>query len=236
MSSQKIASILASVFALSACVALASSGCANTDPLGSGGAGGELTAVGSTTHVSSSSKASSSSTVASTSVASSTSASSSTASTGSGGPMCTDTGPGEPNNSMALAFSLPAISDCDSDAAVVKGVLDQTKNDVDWYKYAGSDTSTCSVDPTRQLIGAGIRICKYVECSNGKTPSFSCPSGSTDDTQNGKPGCCATNGAPFTLNLTCGSTFLGSDDATIYIRVDHVGGPGCENYQVNYHF
>ncbi len=150
--------------------------------------------------------------------------------------MCTDPGPGEPNNSLATAFSLPGISDCDGDGTLVKGVLAQGGNDVDWYKYAGSDTTGCTVDPTRQLIGSTIRVCKYVQCSNGKPPSFTCPSGTTDDTQGGFPGCCWTGGQSVTLSLTCGSTFLGSDDATIYMRVDHSGGPGCESYQLNYHY
>lgn len=225
-----------SVLATSAIV-ITAIGCANSSPLGSGGAGGELTGTAtSSTHASSSHATTSTSGATTSGAATTSSGATNAASSSSGGPMCQDTGPGEPNETMATAFTLPPIDDCDSSAASVKGVLDQTGNDVDWYKYAGSDTSLCNVDPTRQLIGPGIRICKYIECSNGKPPSFTCPSGTTDDTQGGHPGCCTSSGQSFTLGLTCGGTFIGSDDATVYIRVDHPGGPGCESYQANYHF
>jgi hypothetical protein len=218
-------------------LALAFAGCASTDPLGSGGAGGELTGVtGSTTSKAASTSASTSSVTTTSTTSSTSTTGATTTSTSTGGPACTDPDPGEPNETLATAYALPPIDDCDSSAAQVSGKLGPGGNDVDWYKYAGSDTSTCVVDPTRQLLGVGMRICKYIQCDNGKTPSFSCPAGTTDDMQDGHPGCCAAGGTSFTLSLTCGSTFFGSDAATVFIRVDHPGGPGCESYKVSYHF
>jgi hypothetical protein len=151
--------------------------------------------------------------------------------------MCTDPGPGEPNNSMGQAFNVNpgGISDCDSDGSMVQGMLDETGSDVDWYTYSGSDT-LCVVDPTRQLMGPALRICKYAQCADGSNPDVSCPTGTTSDTQGGKQGCCWTGGAPVTISFSCSFGGLGDESANIWIRVDHPGGPGCESYAFAYHF
>lgn len=111
-----------------------------------------------------------------------------------------------------------------------------TDDDVDWYRYDGSDDFGSVVDPARQIVAAGVRLCKYIDCAGGEAEDFTCPSGTTSDTQNGHPGCCWTGGTYYLIDLVCGSSSLDSDNAAIYIRVDHPGGPGCEPYTVNYHY
>ena len=230
MATRVLASALGSSLCVYVCV-----GCANENPVGVGGAGGSVTGVGSTSvsaaHTATSATGAAASAAATTNGSSSSGSSSSgsTTSTGSG-PTCMDTGPGEPNDTIATAFALPAITDCNSDAAVLQGVLGENPNDVDWYKYDGSDTFGCVVDPTRQLTGQNIRICKYITCTNA---AFTCPSGTQFDTQAGKPGCCWTGGQSVTVDLSCNTT---NDSATVFMRIDHPGGPGCEPYQVDYHF
>jgi hypothetical protein len=115
-------------------------------------------------------------------------------------------------------------------------MLGEGGNDVDWYKFAGDDTFGCTVDPTRQLSGPGLRICKYAQCSDGSSPDVSCPGGTTSDNQGGKPGCCWVGTAPESVDIGCSTGGFGDDSATIWIRVDHPGGVGCEPYTIAYHF
>lgn len=167
----------------------------------------------------------------------SSSTSSSTASTGTGGePPCQDVGPGEPaNDQMATAHYLGDLSDDDSDEGTIMGTL-RTPEDVDWYAYHGVDGVGSTTDPGRQIIGAGIRICKYIDCDGEEDEDFDCPSGTAPDTQSGHPGCCWTGGEAIEWGLTCGSSSLNSDNAVVYMRVDHVGGPGCEPYTLKYNY
>lgn len=216
------------------CAALAAAGgCANDNPTTSaGGSGGAVTGVTGSTHASSTSQQSSSSTTVGSTTASTTASSTTASSTGTGA-ACSDPGPGEPNDTLVNAYQLPPISDCNSDAAMVSGMLGPNGpngGDVDWYKYDGSDTFGCVVDPTRQLIGPTMRVCKYLGCTAAQV---TCPSGSQFDVFAGKPGCCWMGGAEVTASLNCNGT---DDSSTVYIRVDHPNGPGCETYQLNYHF
>lgn len=149
--------------------------------------------------------------------------------------MCTDPGPGEPNNTMATAFNLGTIGDSDGDGKSVSGILDETGNDVDWYKFHGDDNAGSTVDPTRQLLGPGVRICKYIECTDGSDPGVGCPSGTTADTQGGKNGCCWTGGASVTLDFGCSFGGFGDDSLNAWIRIDAPNGSGCESYKVDYH-
>jgi len=153
----------------------------------------------------------------------------------SSGVGCNDPGPGEPNDTMAQAYNLGEISDNDGDGSQVEGTM-ASPVDVDWYKYHGVDLLGNVVDPTRQVMSAGVRICKYIQCDNGESSVFSCPSGTTTDTQQGIAGCCWTNSAPETLDLTCGSTSLDSDNATVFIRVDNPQKLVCQPYVVQYHY
>lgn len=209
-------------------------GCANDNPPGSvGGSGG----AGSSTTTSS---ASTSSAAATSSVASSsatTSNASSASSTGSG-PTCTDADPGEPNETIASAYALPDITDCNSDMPSLDAMLGENvggTGDVDWYKYNGKDTlgfgcSVGKVHPTASVTGPVARVCTYIECT---AAAFTCPSGTQNDVMGGKPGCCWNGSAEVTLDLNCNGT---NDSATVYLRVDHPNGPGCEPYTLKYHY
>ncbi len=148
---------------------------------------------------------------------------------------CPDTGPGEPNDTIAQAYALGEISDNDADGGQVKGVI-SSPTDVDWYAYHGVDLFGNVVDPTRQLLGAGLRTCKYIQCDNGEQNVFTCPSGTTADMVSGHPGCCWTDGSVVTIDLTCGSTALDSDNATIFIRVDNPSQLVCQAYTLQYHY
>lgn len=246
-------SLLASSLALVGLgLLMASGGCANGGGVdgGSGGVGGQGASVttgtksGSTSSTTAQSTTGSSSTKSSTAAGMATNSSSSdtstssgsTTSTGTGGPMCTDPGPGEPNNTMAQAFNLGTIGDADGEGKSVSGMLDQTGSDVDWYTYHIDDNAFSVVDPTRQLFGPGIRICKYIACSSGNDPGVSCPGGTTADTQGGKHGCCWTGGQSVTVDFGCSALSGGGDDSLdVWVRIDHQGGAGCEAYKVDYH-
>jgi hypothetical protein len=167
---------------------------------------------------------------------SSASASGSVSSSSTGEPPCQDLGPGEPaNDEMATAHVLGEQSDDDDEAASINGTL-REPDDVDWYVYQGDDTTGHSVDPGRSIVGAGVRICKYIDCNDEDEEDFECPSGTMADTQAGHPGCCWTGSDPVEFGLTCGSSSLNSDNARVFMRVDHVGGPGCEAYTLNYNY
>jgi hypothetical protein len=172
--------------------------------------------------------------VSSTGSATTTSTTTTTTSTGAGGsPPCQDTGLGEPSNDeMSGAYNLGTQPDSDGDERTIAGVL-QTPDDVDWYFYLGEDNFGSTVDPGRQIIGAGIRICKYIECVEGDA-EFECPSGTQADEQGGRPGCCWTDNEPLEWGLNCNGPV--SDDARVYMRVDHVGGPGCESYSLKFNY
>jgi hypothetical protein len=153
----------------------------------------------------------------------------------SSGMTCPDDGPGEPNDTIDQATVLGTISDNDADGVSIQAAL-ATVNDVDWYRYHGVDLFGNVVDPTRQLLSTGLRICKYIECDGGESNSFSCPSGTMADTQAGHPGCCWSATSPVTIDLTCGSSSLDSDNATVFIRVDDPTKVPCQAYTLSYHY
>ncbi len=175
------------------------------------------------------------SSVATSTSTSTTTTTTTTTSTGTGGaPPCQDTGLGEPSNDqMATAYNLGEQGDDDGDERTIAGVL-QATDDVDWYFYMGVDNFGSSVDPGRQIVGAGIRICKYIDCIDEAPEEFECPSGTQPDTQGGHAGCCWTDNEPVEWGLNCDGPI--SDDARVYMRVDHVGGPGCESYSLKFNY
>jgi hypothetical protein len=153
--------------------------------------------------------------------------SSSTSGSGAGVP-CPDNGP-EPNNSEATATNLGMIDDCDNSGSMVSGTL--AGNDVDWYKYQGSDTFGCNVDAYRSITSDGqARVCKFPDCPN---LVVTCPAGTVPETSpTGLAGCCSLN--PFQLAVDCPNTT--SDDATVYIRVDKPPSFACVNYTLEFHY
>jgi hypothetical protein len=158
----------------------------------------------------------------------STGTNSATVGTGVGG-ACID--PLEPNDIEAQASDLGSFNDCDDSGSMVQGVLDGV-DDVDWYRYVGSDDFGCVVDPTRLLTAThSLRLCKFAECTDGSTASVSCTDGSSPATSpDGRPGCCHT--LSFGMDVDCDAV---SDDATIYIRLD-TPGDACVVYDLEYHY
>lgn len=153
-----------------------------------------------------------------------------TTTTGSSG--CNDLGPGEPNDTEATAHDLGTIPDDDAQGGSVSGLLDGT-TDPDWYKYYGTDEFGSTTDPNRTVTSSHpIRICKFVQCDNNEENDFSCPSGTSAATSpDGRPGCCGTSA--FEFSLTCGSSSLNSDNATVYIRIDTQQN-ACVTYTLSY--
>src|SRR5205085_521194 len=131
------------------------------------------------------------------SVASTTQATVTVATGATSGSGCNDPGPGEPNDTMSQAYNLGEISDSDGDGGKVSGTM-ASPTDVDWYKFHGVDLFGNVVDPTRQVMSPGVRICKYIQCDGGEPASFSCPGNTTADTQSGLSGCCWTDASPVT--------------------------------------
>lgn len=225
---------LAACLALSF-VALLSAGCAEGGSVGStftnlGGSGGNGTG-GSTGGDAGAAGSTTSSTSSSSSSSSSTTSSSTTSSTTSTTATCQDTG-AEPNDTEQTAKNLGTIDDCDGSGSSFSGVINGP-SDVDWYKYFAQDAFGCQVGPSRSVqFMAAARICKFVECQDGSSPSVTCPAGTVGATSpEGRPGCCGSEG--FDMDLDCSSI---SDDTIMYIRIDDPNGADCTPYTVDYHY
>jgi hypothetical protein len=136
----------------------------------------------------------------------------------------------EPNDSEATAKTLPAINDCDGNGSNLVGTLDGA-DDVDWFRYQGSDDFGCVVDPTRALTAdGGLRLCKFAECLSG-VAEVTCENGSTPAVSpKGNPGCCHSQG--FGIDIDCPGI---DDDAIILMRLDQGQSP-CVGYTVAYHY
>ena len=148
-----------------------------------------------------------------------------TGGTGGTGATCND--PDEPNDSENAAKNLGAISDCDTDATSVAGVLDG-KTDVDWFTYYGNDTS-CIVDPFAST-SANVRLCLFADCPSAQV---SCSAGSIAASPLGRPGCCVLGGGQLPLSLNCNGI---NDSAAMYLRIDQPAQNQCVAYTVDYHF
>lgn len=143
--------------------------------------------------------------------------------------------PKEPDDDEASAQDLGEITDDDSDAVLVDGVLSGAQ-DHDWFRYHGLDTFGYVVSPTVKLTAsAGVRLCQFIECDAGGVvmTGVTCPKGTVHALSGAlRPGCCGTS--VFTLEeIACEGT---SDDATIYVRLDQADENVCVEYSltVNY--
>jgi hypothetical protein len=219
------------------CAALAMSACADTDTVGGGGEGGVInvsTGVGGSGQSSSSSNTSASTSASTTSASSTTSSSTSASSTSSGPPPCDDTGPSEPgNDTRAGAHYLGEIGDNDSQGGTFNGVL-SSMGEVDWYRYDGEDNLGYVVDPTRTLMGPGLRLCKYIQCKSGNL-TLTCPSNTSPDTVDGLAGCCWTGNVEVEIpSIDCSGTT--SEDTNVFIRIDATSPVDCVPYSVAFHY
>ncbi len=143
------------------------------------------------------------------------------------GPDCGD--PSEPNNSENMATGLMAITDCDSSGGTVSGALDST--DEDWFTYAATDDSFCTIDPTLSIATGSVEVCLFLVCAEG-TEEIACPMGATATDVGTLSGCCSTSG--FTIGFDCDGP--GTDNATNFIRVKSASQDSCTTYSVGYHY
>lgn len=144
---------------------------------------------------------------------------------------CEDGSMTEANETQLASHKLGTINDADASGKFVCAVLDGAA-DVDWYTFNGNDAFLNFVDPTREVItDQEHEICVYITCDNG-APQIGCGGDETEDVAPmGQPGCCGTGNVSPSLN--CAGT---DDSATIWIKVENVGGLDCVPYQLKYHF
>lgn len=168
------------------------------------------------------------------STATSSSSTGTPTSSSTGEPPCGDQGMGEPgNDTINGAYDMGDIGSPDGDGSQMTGNL-REPGDVDWYKYTGSDDADGLVDPTRSTVGSGMRTCMFAECTSGDT-EFDCPSETVETFEGAIRGCCWNGNQEVSMGgFNCTGTV--SDDADIWIKVEHPDGPGCESYTINYHY
>ncbi len=139
----------------------------------------------------------------------------------------------EPNDTESSAVKLTDINDCDGSGGSFAGVV-SGGSDVDVFRYRGSDTFGCVVDPTASTTEP-VRLCIFVRCTSFLTKINSCPKGLPQTWgTTGIDGCCADSGGSVQVDYTC--TDVGtSDTADVFLRIDQPGGTSCQNYSVKYH-
>lgn len=146
---------------------------------------------------------------------------------------CVDDDFGE-NIDEDSAHFLGEISDDDDDGGTVMGVL-TGPDDVDWFRYDGSDDFISSVDPFRTIVSsAPVRFCKFADCPNDQV-DFPCQEGAVATTSpDGRAGCCADS-LIHVPDALCGSSSLNDDSMAVWIRVDQAED-ACVTYAFDYHF
>jgi hypothetical protein len=144
--------------------------------------------------------------------------------------------PNEPNNGEMQAALLDPITDDDDQGSMVSGEL-QSPNDIDWFRYEGTDTSFAIVGPYAQVNVNALELCIYAECVNGlENTDVTCNEGTTlQPSPNGRPGCCGMDTGGFEISLSCGGT-LSDDSALIYMSVAGSEPGVCQEYTLTYNF
>lgn len=147
---------------------------------------------------------------------------------------CIDDDFGE-NLDEDTAFNLGEISDDDDDGGTVMGVL-TGPDDVDWFRYDGSDEPLSMIDPFRTIVSsAPVRFCKYAECADGDEIDFPCQENAVATTSpGGRPGCCADS-LIHVPDAVCGSSGINDDSMIVWVRVDQAED-ACVTYAFDYHF
>ncbi len=138
----------------------------------------------------------------------------------------------EPNDKEVLASFLGTIDDCDGSGSTFSSVSSGT-NDADWFRFRGTDTFGCSVDPTITMHASGLRACAFALCVDGATEVQSCTNGTSATSPAGTNGCCTNGTSAMTLQINCTGV---DDSADIFVRVDQPGSDQCVSYDVDYHF
>ncbi|MEM6291584.1 MAG: hypothetical protein AAGA54_09975 [Myxococcota bacterium] len=131
----------------------------------------------------------------------------------------------------AEAHYLGEINDDDGAGGTVNGVLTGPE-DVDWFRYDGSDALFNTVDPFRALAAdAGVRFCKFAACADGEI-EFPCEGGAEVATSpDGRTGCCH----PSLIHVTGADCPGIDDDMAVWIRIDQAEA-ACVPYAFDYHF
>lgn len=146
---------------------------------------------------------------------------------------CSDSGLGEPNDSVAEATAQTGGNVVDS-AWTACGVLSGAE--LDFYRFQGTGSDIAELDPTVVADGQGVRVCVYLECTGGTVDHLTCPSGTTDDALSAeRPGCCASGGS-ITLakgDFACAATPV---DVSAWVKVEHSGAAFCVPYELDVHF
>lgn len=142
----------------------------------------------------------------------------------------------EPNATDSTAVKLKDIDDCDGSGSNLAGVV-AGGADEDVFRFRGSDTFGCTVDPTASTADK-VRLCVFVRCSSLSTKIKGCPKGLPQTWgTTGIDGCCTDGDSGGTVQVDFTCTDLGtSDTADVFMRVDKPGATACENYSVKYHF
>lgn len=132
------------------------------------------------------------------------------------------------------AHFLGEISDDDEDGGTVMGVL-TGPDDVDWFRYDGSDEFFDSVDPFRTIVSsAPVRFCKFADCPNDEV-DFPCQEQAVATTSpDGRAGCCADS-LIHVPDALCGSSSINDDSMAIWVRIDQAED-ACVTYAFDYHF
>lgn len=159
-----------------------------------------------------------------------------TTGTGGSGLECNPSDMYEPNDDVAASHYLGSIGDDDALGGTVVAGLEGDE-DIDWYRYLGSDDAGNVVDATRTVDATeAIRVCKYIACVDGPVDLAACPEGSlAGSTDTGVPGCCIQGGSisDFRIEFDCPGI---SDDATIYISIDSGPANVCTAYTMDFHY
>lgn len=146
---------------------------------------------------------------------------------------CVDDDFGE-NITEDTAHFLGEISDDDEDGGTVMGVL-TGPDDVDWFRYDGSDEFFNNVDPFRSIVSsAPVRFCKFADCPDDDV-DFPCQEQAVATTSpDGRPGCCAET-LIHVPDALCGSSSINDDSMAIWVRIDQPED-ACVTYAFDYHF
>lgn len=146
------------------------------------------------------------------------------------GDQCVDNN--DPGGTESSAHALANIDDCDSSGSTITGTMNGAV-DVDMYKFQGTDTFGCEVNPTASSSTTGLELCVFVACMSGSIDFKGCSGGVQKTSDIGDPGCCVATPGTTTLDYNCVGTT--SESANVFIRVKQTGTT-CLPYSVAYHF
>ena len=138
---------------------------------------------------------------------------------------CTGTSPDD-GNGIAPGTAIAKKSDCDGTSKTTSILA--PGSDVDWFNFAASDDTFCSIYPSARVdqMAGDYDLCMYFACKNGKSSSsvVGCNQGNkVSGGPNGMWGCCSANAGlgaeKVELNTTCSTLGAGDDGGSLWIEV-----------------